>query len=69
MLLLYSIGGEDDVRSHAQVFEAARSLAEIYAQITGAKGLRKIRGLVLPMVGPIVTLLETVKISITLLPL
>lgn len=62
VLLLYSISihgkdgdegnndDDDDSRSWARVFEAARSLAEIFARIRGARGLRKVRGFVFPMV-------------------
>ena len=61
VLLLYSISirrkdgdegdnDDDDRRSRARVFEAARSLAEIFARIRGARGLRKVRGFVLPIV-------------------
>ena len=65
MLLLYSIdirevddGDDDDdsvrtrtrSRAQARAFEAARSLAETFAQIRGAKGIQKIRGFILPMV-------------------
>lgn len=53
VLLLYSILSsinQEDTRARGVQFEAARSLADLYAQIRGARGITKVRSFVLPMV-------------------
>lgn len=53
ILLLYTVIAsveKDNTVARAQSFEAARSLAELFGQIRGAKGVTRARNFVLPMV-------------------
>lgn len=50
LLLLHSLTAEKDARSRAQQFEAARSLASLFSQIRGSRGLRRVRAIPLPTV-------------------
>lgn len=50
VLLLYSLFAEQDAGARGQVFEAARSIADVCAAMRGSKGLQKVRGFATSMV-------------------
>lgn len=52
MLLLYTVLSSvtKDARSRALQFEAARSLADVYSQLRGSQGIKRILSFILPMV-------------------
>lgn len=59
VLMLYTTlaSVNQDARSRALQFEAARSLADLYAQLRGAEGMKKVRSFILPMVSVYTTTL------------